>query len=445
MSRKTIMIALAFILALTAVTGCSKSDNSGKSSPGASGESPSGPVKRLQLMTLSAESVDTLNAYAESFSKKNPGYAVDVTVIPGVTDFNAAMAAKLAAGDPPDMMIYQWGTQIQLYAKGDNLLDLSGKGFEDKLKPIVKKVNVYKGKTYAFPISQAIFGMFFNVDVAKKYGVTEIPKTFDQFLAANETMQKNGLASPVVIPGKDGSGATAFNFGYLHQVVAGENPNFYKETVEGTRHWNGPEFEGLFDNYAKVLKYANKDLLGLDLDGARRRFVKGEAVFYMGGTAESVGLRQLNPDLNFIVIPDPFMQDEKDYKTIADFDSGISISSKTKYPDAAIAFLNEMFSVESGELYAKNLSTISAVKGTQVSGDPILENQMPLINEGKYVGFSEREWIPGIKELMKKATQQWMGGTDIKTTLESLEAEHQRLLKASPDFKTDFLEQANAQ
>ena len=446
MSKKMMLLALALILVLTAATACSKSGNeSGSSETGGEGAASSGPVKRLQLMTLQAESVDTLNAYAESFSQKNPGYAVDVTVIPGVAEFNAAMAAKLAAGDPPDLMIYQWGTQIQLYAKGGNLLDLSDSGLGERFKPIPKNINVYKGKTYAYPISQAIFGMYFNTDVAAKYGVTEYPKTFEQFLAACETLRKNGLEAPVVIPGKDGSGATAFNFGYLHLIVAGQNPDFYRETVEGTRHWNGPEFEGLFNAYSQVLNYANKDLLGLDPDGARRRFVKEEAVFYMGGTAESVALRQLNPDLNFMIIPDPFLSDESDYKTIADFDTGISISSKTKYPEAALAFLDEMFTVESGELFAKNMSTISAVKDTQVSGDPILENQMPLLNSGKYVGFSEREWIPGIKELMKKATQQWMGGTDIRTTLDSLEAEHQRLLKASPDFKTDYLEQFNSQ
>ena len=315
---------------------------------------PSGPVKTLRLVTLQTEQVETLNKYVKDFETAMPGYTVEVTVVPGVAEFNAAMAAKLAAGDPPDIMIYQWSTQIQLFAKGGHLMDLSGKGFEDRLKVIKKKLNVYEGKTYAFPIQQSVFGVFFNQDVGKKYGVTEMPKTFSEFLAACETMKKNGLQTPVVIPAADGSGATAFNFGYLHQVVSGKNPDFYKETLEGTKHWNGPEFRALHEAYAKILKYSNEDLLGLDPEGARRRFAKGEAAFFLGGSWNIVNFRQLNPDLNFILAPTPWVEDVKDYTAISDYESAISISSKTKYPEAALKFLDVMFTVENGNLFAKN-------------------------------------------------------------------------------------------
>ncbi|WP_274653356.1 ABC transporter substrate-binding protein [Paenibacillus humicola] len=438
MRRTCVFLPVLFVL-LIGLAACSngKEAVNGGSDPG---QAASGAVKTLKLFTNSPEMVDTLNAYTKEFERKMPGYTVEVTAIPGVEAYNTAMTAKLAAGDPPDIFIYQWGTQIQLYAKGGHLLDLSGKGFEDKLKPIHKKLNVYQWKTYALPIQQTVWGMYFNADLAKKYGVNEMPKTFSEFLAACETLKKNGLETPIVIPAKDASGANAFNFGYLHLVISGQNPDFYKETVEGTKHWNGPEMRGLFDAYGKVLKYANKDLLGLDPDGARRRYANEEAVFYMAGTPDSVAIRQLNPNINFIIAPYPLLENESDYKTIADFDSAVSVSSKTKYPDAAVAYLNEMFTVDSGNLFAKNLNEISAVKGTSGNIDKSLENEVPLLDSGKYVGFSEREWIPGIKDIMKKATQQWMAGEDVNQVLDTMEKEHQRLLNASPDFKKDFMD-----
>ncbi|TBL79108.1 ABC transporter substrate-binding protein [Paenibacillus thalictri] len=432
--KKTASALIASVLLVLA--GCS----GGTAPASAPANGAAGPVKTLKLATSSPENVDTLNEYVKSFEKKMPGYTVEITAIPGVAAFNAAMASKLAAGDPPDIFIYQWSTQIQLYAKGGHLMDLSGKGFEEKVKPINKKLNIYEGKAYAFPGQQDLFGVFFNVDVAKKYGVNEMPKTFSEFLAACETMQKNGLAAPIVIPAKDGSGATAFNFGYLHQVVSGKNPDFYKQTLDGTKHWNGQEFQDLFGAYQKLLKYANKDLLGLDPDGSYKRFAMEETAFLFGGSYNITAIRKLNPNLNFILTKTPWVDDVKDNVAISDFNNAISISSKTKYPEAALAFMNEMFTVDAGNLLAKNVSTISSVKGTTTSFDKSLEGVIPELDKGQYVGFSEREWIPGIKEIMKKATQDWMAGVDLKTVLDRLEAEHQRLLQATPGFKQEFME-----
>ncbi|MCU6796451.1 extracellular solute-binding protein [Paenibacillus sp. WQ 127069] len=432
------LICMIVVIILAIMTGCS--GGAGTAGPGESKPQAAVPIKTLKLATLQAENVDTMNVYVKNFEKNNPGYTVEITAIPGVAAFNAAMASKLAAGDPPDIMTYQWGTQIQLYAKGGHLMDLSNKGFEDKIKPIKKKLNVYEGKTYAFPSQQDFFGIFMSMDVAKKYGVTEIPKTLSEFLAACETMQKNGLAAPIVIPAKDGSGATQFNFGYLHQVISGKNPDFYKETLDGTKKWNGQEFQDLFRDYGKLLKYANKDLLGLDPDGAFKRFAKEEAAFYFGGSYNIISIRTLNPNQNFVMAPTPWVEDAKDNVAISDYNNAISISSKTKYPEAALAFLNEMFTVESGNLLAKNVSTISSVKGTMTSFDKSLDNVIPILDKGNYVGFSEREWIPGIKEIMKKATQDWMSGVDLKMVLDRMEMEHQRLLNATPEFKKEFME-----
>jgi len=390
---------------------------------------------------MSTELVDVFSDVGKQLTAKMPGYAVEVSAVPGVAEFNAAMAAKLAAGDPPDIFVYQWGTQIQLYAKGGNVLDLTSSNLIDRIRPIRKPYNVYQGKVYALPLVQSVWGVYYNKGVAQKYGYTsDFPKTWDKFLAMLDTLQKAGLKEPIVIAGADGSGATAFTFGYLHTVVSGKNPDFYMQTLEGTKTWNGQEWRDLFTAYGQLMKYTAADKLGLSIDDAERRFAKGDAVIFFNGSGVLNTIRKLNPDANFTLEPAPYVTDEKDWVAMSDYDSAISISSKTKYPEAALAFFDLLFTPENGNKVAKALSSLSSVKGATATFDPALSSHIPLIEAGKFVGYSEREWIPGIKEIMKKATQDWMAGTDLDTVLNRLEAEHQRLLAATPSFKADYFE-----
>jgi hypothetical protein len=55
------------------------------------------------------------------------------------------------------------------------------------------------------------------------------------------------------------------------------------------------------------------------------------------------------------------------------------------------------------------------------------------------VGFSERDWIPGIRDVLKKNTQDWMSGAvSLDAALNNLQAEHQRLLDATPGFIKEY-------
>lgn len=400
----------------------------------------SGPTKVLKLFAIEPQVVKAVNILNETFESEMPGYTVEATAVPGVAEYNTAMASKLAAGDVPDFMVYQWGTQIQLYAKGGHLMDLTDKGIEDKVIPISSNVNKYNNKVYAYPLDQAVFGFFYNYELAKEYGVDYTPKTLDELLSALKTMKENGLKSPITFPAKDGSGATSFIFCYLHQVIAQKNSNYYQDMLNGKTGWNGPEMNEVLDAYAKVLEYSNEDRLGLDPDGALQRFAKGETAFYVGGTWSTKNLREMNPELNFDLIPPPLVESVDNYVAVSDFDKGISISATTKYPDAALSFYKMIFSEDGGAIMADQLSCVSPVIGAKADYDASIYNVLPLLEEGKYVGFSERVWIPGIKEIMKKNIQEWMAGLDKATALDNLEAEHQRLLDAKPDFIDEFNE-----
>ena len=114
---------------------------------------------------------------------------------------------------------------------------------------------------------------------------------------------------------------------------------------------------------------------------------------------------------------------------------------RDRYKEAAIDVYKYLYQPENNTLLAEARNAVPIVKGADTSFvDASLQDQIPLLDEGKYVGYSEREWIPGIKEIMKTIVQEWIGGTDLDTTLANLEKEHQRLLDADKEFLTGFEE-----
>lgn len=406
-------------------------------------EAEDGPIT-LKFATGSSECVTALNTVFSKYNEEHPNVTVEVTVLPGgVAGFNSAMASKLAAGDAPDLFQYQWGTQINAYAKGGNLMDLTDTGIRDVVQDIKKPMNVYDGKDYAYPVEFSLWGLMYNTELAENAGVNETPKTFDEFIGAMDKIRDSGVEYPFIVPAKDGSGATGFVFCYLHQIVSGENPEFYYQCCTGDKGWDGEEWRSLFDTYAEILNYANPDSLGLDVDNALTRFARQEGAFMVSGPSTIKKLEEMNPELEgkLKYIPFPLYANESEYKTIADFDSCISVWSGTRYPEAAIDVYKYLYEPENNMLIAESRNAVSVVKNADTSYvDASLQDQVHLLDEGKYVGYSEREWIPGIKEIMKTIVQEWIGGTDLDTTLANLQKEHQRLLDASPEFLKEFEE-----
>ncbi len=397
----------------------------------------------LSLATSDATGYKVLNDIAAQYQKDHPNVSLEITVLPGgVAGFNTAMASKFVANDAPDLFIYQWGSQITEYARGGHLMDLTDIGIKDSLKPINRAYNQYNRKIYAYPLIQQLWGVMYNSSIGEKAGITELPKTMAEFTADMDKIKAKGQKYPFIVPAKDGSGACGFIWCYEHQIISGKNPAWYYQVVTGKKSWNCPEWKRMLSIYSNLLKnYSSPDYLGLDVDGANQRFASGQGAFYVASPSVVSTILTLNPSLKgkILYIPFPVYTRASDYATVGDFDHAISIWSKTKHPKEALGLYKEFFKAANNIKYATAENSVSTVKNTpSTSLDPSLVNQAPLLEAGKYVGFAERQWVPGIKEIMKTNIQQWMAGQDVDATLNSIQKDDQRLLNANPQFVKDF-------
>ncbi len=155
-------------------------------------------LKLVEVIT-SPERTETLKSIVAGFEKANPGTHVEITSLAWGQAFEK-FATMVSAGDTPDVveMPDRWlalyaGTgrleNLEPYlAKWDKTADLNDRALE---------MGRYFRKTaYTLPYGFYLRAMFYNKVLFKQAGITEPPKTMDDFAAAAKKVS--------ALPGKSG-------------------------------------------------------------------------------------------------------------------------------------------------------------------------------------------------------------------------------------------------
>jgi raffinose/stachyose/melibiose transport system substrate-binding protein len=251
-----------------------------------------------------------------------------------------------------------------------------------------------------------------------------IPQTIDEFIASCETIRKAGFTYPVVIGAASDSGATAFLFQYLHPNIYVKNPQFYEELLEGKRNWTDPEFRDMYRVYERIREYVNPDAARIDTAEAIRRFANGEAAYYLGLSRDIPNIRRIDSQLDMVLVTPPWVQQREAATALFGVDTVISVSSATRYPEEAIAFLREFTSLAGADRYVQALGSISAVVDSYLWYDPSLGPRELIFETQEVMEFMDREWLPGFEERFRKINREWFIGRSPDSLLEELDRVH---------------------
>jgi ABC-type glycerol-3-phosphate transport system substrate-binding protein len=399
---------------------------------------------RSGTITVLAEPFEAtgLEAVMAEYRKINPNVKLETIIATDTGSKDTVLTAKIASNDLPDMICIQVKSNIGEYAKNGYIIPLTDTGIQDKLIKGDQSLLWRGDDFYAMPLQVSTSGIFVNMAVLKEHNVTmdTMPQSLGDFIALCQKLQDAGVERPIAIGAKEESPVTAFVFQYIYQNVYGEDPNWYANVLRGKTGWDGHEFSKTYDAYAKLKPFVNKDALGTDKNGAVKKFVLGEAAFYIDTSTNLTSFRKIDPDMDISFIAPPFADDPADMKAITSFDNATCITSQAKDPDLCKDFLKFMATPEMAAVSSKANSLMPSIRGTKVELDPALKLMVEALSSGMdSVPMLSRQWIPGVKEIMKKETQNWFAGKDPKIVVESIEKEHQRLMKANPDFVSSFL------
>jgi glucose/mannose transport system substrate-binding protein len=195
-----------------------------------------------------------------------------------------ALRARVTAGNPPTA-VQMLGFDILDWAKQGVVADLNQvaakEGWDRTVPNALQKFAKYNGKWIAAPVNvHSTNWVWANKEVLAKAGVTSEPKSWDEFIAAAQKVQKAGFIA-IAHGGQPWQDATIFDGVALS---TGGVEYYRKALIElDQKTLNSPTTEKIFQRMSEIRKLVDKDFSGRDWNVASGMVISGKAGFQMMG------------------------------------------------------------------------------------------------------------------------------------------------------------------
>lgn len=139
----------------------------------------------------------------ERFKVENPNIEIRVVKKAGLDIYDAYKMALNDNNSRPDIAVLDH-VYVQALAHENQLANLSALGSDTECLPLfpetVYNANKYLGNNYGLPLSANTVCLMYNKDILNSCGITTIPQTIDELLAACEIVKSKGyipFAQPI--------------------------------------------------------------------------------------------------------------------------------------------------------------------------------------------------------------------------------------------------------
>lgn len=204
MKKSKVFIGLtAMILVLAMLSGCGggkqASPNNESGNNGTGQQTGDGISGEITVITQRTDIVDTVfKDYAAKFNQKYPDVKVSFQAL---SDYEGQITVRMSSDDYGDVLLLP--TSIPL-ADTPEFFEPLGSLEELSKQYIGLEERAVDGQAYGIPIAVNFSGVLYNKKVFADAGVTEAPKTPDEFLAALQKIKDKGDATPLYTNYADG-------------------------------------------------------------------------------------------------------------------------------------------------------------------------------------------------------------------------------------------------
>ncbi|PKI91066.1 ABC transporter substrate-binding protein [Actinomycetales bacterium SN12] len=303
----------------------------------------------------------TFDSYAEAFTKKHPGVKVKFE---GINDYENAVKTRLNGNKYGDVLAIPSAVKPSQFAQFFEPLGKTS-DFADKYRYTPK--HSYDGQQYAIASGGNANGVLYNKKVFEEAGVTELPTSADEWLAALQKIKDNTDAIPLYTNYKDG---WPLSQGMNNLGAITNDPDAAVAMAESTAPWTeGTDVYAidslLFDSVEAGL--IEPDPLTTDWETSKTEFGSGKigtmvlgswAISQMQAAAEQAGASPA--DIGYMAWPSNI--DGKQYAT-NDGDYGYGVSKHSANKAAAWAWI-QFFTEESG--YTEAQGMVSTLKSADL-------------------------------------------------------------------------------
>lgn len=357
-TRRTFLKASGTLLTGSLLAACAQPGGAPQGGGSDQAAAPAAEKMTVLVWDSFGEDAAGVDQLITTFNEQNPDIEVTREEQPTAT-MRDTIRTAIDADAGPDVLYYDTGPGFAgVLARAGMLLPLDDAydqyGWRERILPIAQERTTFDGKTYGIGNAIEAVGVFYNKRLFEEYGVTE-PATHDDLLALCETLKAADLA-PIAF-GNQGKWAAGHNFSVLAGNVAGKDK--LAAAISGEVPWNDPDFvRAIQIAMVDLLPNYNSDVNAITYDDANLLFYSGQAVMHMTGTWMIGGYT--NPEN----MPDPvgfFFYPSVNNKPIAPpagLGSGYFVSQKVKNPEAALKFLDFLFSEAAAPVWLEQLAII---------------------------------------------------------------------------------------
>lgn len=328
--------------------------------------------------------------YIAKFNEKYPDIKVEVQTI---TDYAGQMKTRMNSKEYGDVLMIPGDISPKDY---ENFFEPLGDTEELSEKYLGLNDRSYEGVQYGIPSQMNATGLVVNKKVFEDAGITEFPKTTEDFIAALKKIKEND-SSIVPLYTNYAAGWTLSNWDFTRTGVSGD-ADFTNEMTSDTSPFD--EGDTMYTIYNTLYTVAKEGLIESDpttsdWEQSKVDLANGKVAVMVLGSWAVPQVQEANEDnadnITFEAFP-VTASDGKQYMPIGgDYNYGINVNSK--YKKAARKFIDWMvnesdYAVDNGGIpTVKGAEYPKALQDSQDAGVELIEeNPAP---EGKESLFSD--------------------------------------------------------
>ncbi|MEN6363888.1 MAG: extracellular solute-binding protein, partial [Rectinema sp.] len=230
-----------------------------------------------------------LDGAIERFKEANPGFTVQVVSYGDMSNYKTKFATMLAAGGKDVDVFQTWGGgQLATYARRGLVLDLTPAMKKDNWQARFSDASLEfvsaDDKVWGVPVELANVLIYYNKPMFVKYGIKE-PATFDELLAACQTLKQNGII-PMALSLNKAEWVGDLYYQYLVTRVGGLDP--FRKAI--AREPGGSFKDPAFVEAARLLQKMvdtgcfQEGFMGAEYASMRQLFAQEKAAMVLMGS-----------------------------------------------------------------------------------------------------------------------------------------------------------------
>jgi len=351
-------------------------------------------------------------------------------------DFKQAIRAYLTADPAPDVLTWFAGERARFFIDRGLIADISDVfeeyGFNETYAPGFVALATVDGKQYFLPTSYYWWAVYYRPSLFEQAGITEVPETWDEFLAACDTLNAAGI-TPITIGTRYPWTAAAW-FDYLNMRING--PQFHIDLMLLKESYTDERVKTVFEYWQQLFDHNCfiQDAAAYAWQEALTPMAEGSAAMYlMGQFIVDSYPDELEDDLDFFRFPiiNPDVPIGEDAPT-----DGYFIAANARNLEGGKEFLAFIGSQEMQQKAFDELGRLPTRTDVDVSGAaPLTQKGIELIQTADYVAqFYDRDTTAPMAEAgLNGFARFWSDPSSIDQILADLEAERLRILEETAE------------